>query len=113
MVRGRLDALLKRYGTRALIIAAYIQQAPNRPLDHHPGYTRREIEWLVAEEMALHLDDLLLRRTKLAMHGELSMGLVEELASVQGGILEWDEPTRRREIERAHEILSDKHQVTL
>jgi glycerol-3-phosphate dehydrogenase len=111
--RARLDALLDRYGTRAQEAAAYIQQAPDEPLSHHPAYTQREIEWLVAEEMAIHLDDLLLRRTKLAMLGQLSAELVNELAALQGEILKWDEASRRHEVARALAILSDKHQVTL
>lgn len=109
----RLEPLLGRYGTRALEAAAYIDRGPDQPLAHHPEYSRREIEWLVSEEMAVHLDDLLLRRTKLAMLGELSVELMEELASLQGGILGWDEPARRQEIERTLNILADKHQVTL
>jgi glycerol-3-phosphate dehydrogenase len=109
----RLAALLQRYGTRAQDAAAYIRAGDDHPLKHHPGFTRREVEWLVQAEMAIHLDDIILRRTMLAFHGELSKDLLEELAHIQSETLHWDMQARLAEIDRALSILSDRHQVNL
>jgi len=109
----RLSVLLDRYGTRAAQVAAFLVEGPDGPLTHHAGYTRREIEFLVRREGIVHLDDLLLRRTAVALLGELTGGLLGELAELVGGVCGWSEQRAGEEVDRARAILRDKHRIEL
>jgi glycerol-3-phosphate dehydrogenase len=109
----RLALLLDRYGTRAAQVAAFVTEGPDGPLTHHPGYTRREIEFLVRHEGVVHLDDLLLRRTAIALLGELTTGLLGELAALLGRLRGWSEQQVGAEVERTLAILREKHRIEL
>jgi glycerol-3-phosphate dehydrogenase len=54
--------------------------------------------YAVENEMALHLEDVMLRRCPLGTLGKPAMELVEEVAGVMGELLGWDDQTRNREI---------------
>jgi glycerol-3-phosphate dehydrogenase len=79
---ARVDALLSRYGTRAEDVAAFCAAAPDRPLAGAPDYSEREMLFLVRHEMAATLDDIVYRRTTLAMWGRLSFPLLCDLAGI-------------------------------
>jgi glycerol-3-phosphate dehydrogenase len=110
---ARANELLARYGTYAERPAWHISAGTDRPLFGAGDFSRREIEYLGLKEMVVHLDDLLLRRTSLAMLGRLDLPLVEETAAILAGVLGWDEARRRIEIERALRILRERHGVDL
>ena len=110
---GRLRELFDRYGTRAEDIAAFISSANDSALQHHPGYSRHEIKFMLKCEKVERLDDLLLRRTLLAMLGELTTELLHELADICAETLLWAEDRKAAEIQRAIDILRDKHRVEL
>ena len=61
----------------------------------------------------IHLEDLILRRTLIAMLGEISLGLINELSHVVGDELGWSESTRKDEIDGVKSILVHKHGVKL
>ena len=65
----RLGTMLTRYGTRAATVADYLVAEPDEPLQHHDGYSRREIEFIVRHERVEHLDDLVLRHEREAPTG--------------------------------------------
>lgn len=109
----RLRELFDRYGTRAEAIADYISQANDQPLEHHPTYSQREVEFLVTEEKLTHLDDLVLRRSIIAMLGYLTPELLKELADVTGNTLGWSDDRKQAEIERVVNILQAKHKVDI
>lgn len=111
--RARAQALLTRYGTRAGSIIDFLTDAPDAPLAHNAGYTRREIEYLAHEESVTHLIDLLLRRTSLAFVGGLSVALLDELAGVLAPVLGWDAARSADEVAKATEILREVHGVDL
>jgi len=106
----RARTLFDRYGTRARKVADYIAQGHDSPLRHHAGYSRREIEFLAACEMVVHLDDLLQRRTLVAIMGETTQPLLEELAEVVGQICGWSQEKHTAEIERTQQIFAAKFQ---
>lgn len=110
---ARLHVLLDRYGTQAEQVAVFVSNGPDKPLEHNPGYSRREIEFLVRQERIVHLDDLLLRRTTLALQGELTAALLKELASITAAIRGWSKAEMQREIERARKVLRENHSVHL
>ncbi|MBN1429113.1 MAG: glycerol-3-phosphate dehydrogenase/oxidase [Anaerolineae bacterium] len=107
----RLETLLDRYGTRAGDLAVLIAKGPDQPLTHRPDYSTQEIVYLATREKCVHLDDLLLRRSMLAKLGQLNPALIEEIAEVVGGALEWTDGERKREIDRTLAVLADRHGV--
>jgi glycerol-3-phosphate dehydrogenase len=107
----RLDVLLTRYGTRAEQVAEFVAPGPDQPLRHHAGYTRREIEFLLARERVAHLDDLLLRRTHIALLGELTDGLFAELLALMAEARGWSRKETDAEGARVVEILQDRFGV--
>ena len=109
----RLRELFDRYGTRAEVVANYIAQGNDQPLEHHAVYSQREIEFLVKDEKLVHLDDLVLRRSLIAMLGFLTPALLSELANVTAKALDWSDERKQDEIERTIQILHEKHQVDL
>lgn len=112
----RIAALFQRYGTRAAAVARFIAAgeqsgAPDAPLAHHSGYSRREIAFLAQHEKVLHLDDLVLRRTLLGFLGELTGELLEEVATVVGDALGWSATQRADEIQRVRTIFVEQHRT--
>lgn len=109
----RLRQLFERYGARAADFADYISRANDEPLTHHPRYSRREIKFILKTEKIGRLDDLILRRSVIAMLGELNRGLLDELAELGAQTLGWDSERQRQEIARAIETLRRKHRLDL
>ncbi|HXX22757.1 MAG TPA: glycerol-3-phosphate dehydrogenase/oxidase [Terriglobia bacterium] len=109
----RLGALLDRYGTRAEDVAEFICAGPDQPLRSLPEYTRREVQFMASQESIVHLDDLILRRTIMALLGQLSHDLLEELAGVLAPELAWSPERTEQEIARTVELLSKVHGIRL
>ncbi len=113
--KERLQILYDRYGTRTEAVATFINRdaAVDEPLKTLPEYTRREIAFLAQSEKAIHLDDILLRRTMLAMLGRLTKANVEEIADAMGAALGWSVEQKTAEAERTLRLLADRHGVRL
>jgi glycerol-3-phosphate dehydrogenase len=109
----RLEVLLDRYGTRAEEVAEFTCVAPDEPLRSLPAYSRREIQFLAEQEGVVHLDDLVLRRTIMALLGQLSFDLLVELAHVLAPALDWTEQRTQQEIDRTMRLLASVHGVKL
>ncbi len=109
----RAEVLFGRYGTRAVSVADFLGAGEDEPLGSLPDYSRREIGFLGLHEKVLHLDDLLLRRSMLAMLGRLSRAAVDEIADALAEHLEWDGETKGSELSRLIRILRECHGVTL
>ncbi len=108
-----LKRLFDRYGTRAEAVADFIKRDADERLSSLPNYTRREIMFLAQYEKVRHLDDILLRRTMLAMLGQLTKESMFELADILGESLHWNGEQKKAEVERALRLLSDRHGVIL
>lgn len=109
----RIETLFERYGTRADQVTAFIASQTDQPLSCHSDYSEGEIAFLALREKVTHLDDLVLRRSELALLGELSAGLIAELAEVVGDVLDWSTSKRQSEVKRTCDLLSDRHEVEL
>jgi len=109
----RLEILLDRYGSRARDVAEFISMEPDEPLRSLPAYSRREILFMAEREKIVHLDDLISRRTIMALLGQLSFGLLVELAGVLAPALEWSEQRTQEEIEGTVRLMEKSHGVML
>ena len=105
--------LFERYGTRALEIARYLQAGADEPLKAKADWTRREVKFLIEQEKAVHVDDLLLRRSTLAWLGEATLPLVEELAEIMGEHFGWTVDQKKAEVKHTLEVLKEFHGVVL
>jgi glycerol-3-phosphate dehydrogenase len=110
---NRLRVLLARYGTRAEAIATFLADGPDAPLAAHPAYSRREIEHLARCERVIHLEDLVLRRTALALAGEVTRELVDELAGILARVQGWPPERTASEVQHTRALLRDRHGVAL
>lgn len=110
---ARVETLFERYGTRAAEVGAYTQAGPDALLAHVPGYTRREAQFLAEHERVVHLDDLLLRRSLLAMLAHVDGAALDELAGALAAVLGWTPEQAAAEAARAHDLLTRSHGMRL
>ncbi len=99
--RGRMDHLLHRYGSLVHELLDLIEAEPAlaEPLEHAPAYIGAEIVYAVTHEGALHLDDVLMHRTRLNYEqADKGVGALDEIADLVAPRLGWDDATRAREI---------------
>ncbi|MBK8618375.1 MAG: glycerol-3-phosphate dehydrogenase/oxidase [Anaerolineales bacterium] len=111
--KERLQVLYLRYGSRTEAVATFMNRAADEPLKSAPEFTRREIMFLAQYEKIIHLDDLVLRRTMLAMLGRLTRDRIFEFANILGESLGWGNEQKNAEVERTLRLLSDRHGVRL
>lgn len=107
----RLQTLFGRYGTRAEAVARFIAAGEDAPLDDAPDYSERELLFLVEHEKVAHLDDLLLRRTLLAMLGQVTGRVLRQAGQIMGAAHGWRAEQTEAEIQRTIEILVTRHGV--
>jgi glycerol-3-phosphate dehydrogenase len=98
----RVRHVLDRYGS---LIREVLQPGLEQPtllqtVPLAPDYLMAEIHYAVTHEAALHLDDVLTRRTRISIeYPHRGLGCVVAVAEMMGDMLGWDQRTREREIE--------------
>jgi len=106
--------LFERYGMRAMQIARFIRDAAAvEPLAALPGWTVGEVRFLVEREKVVHVEDILIRRSTLAWLGNVTRPVVEEIAQIVAASLGWGNSQVNSEVERALDVLREKHGVML
>jgi len=108
---ARIRVLFERYGTYASEVGAYCASGNDSPLTSLPDYSQREIQFLAQREMIVHLDDLLLRRSLLAMLGRVDGAVLAETASLVGEVLGWSEDQIQSEVDRTIYLFQTRHGV--
>jgi glycerol-3-phosphate dehydrogenase len=96
--------LLRTYGSRAEIVAELVRREAGLAgalCPHHP-HLRAEVVHAVRHEMARHLEDWFLRRTRTAFHRCHGTDAVEAAADLFAAEIGWDAGRRRAEIAAAH-----------
>ncbi|MGV8965183.1 MAG: FAD-dependent oxidoreductase [Cellulomonas sp.] len=96
-----VDHLLHRYGSLISELTAAVDAEPGlgKALAEAPAYLRAEIAYAVTHEGALHLDDVLMHRTRLNYEqADRGVGALDEIADIMTPLLGWDDATRTREI---------------
>ena len=89
-----VEHLLSRYGSLAPEVLGALKSAPSlaAPLKGGRGYLRAEVSYAVLYEGARHLDDVLSRRTRLAIESsDRGMSCAREIADLMAGLLAWDQ----------------------
>ena len=97
-----VEHLLDRYGSLATDVLALLDERPDlvRPLAGAPSYLAIEVVYAVRAEAALHLEDVLARRTRISFETvHRGAESVADTAALMGAELGWSTSRRRREIE--------------
>ena len=110
---ARMETLFGRYGTRARLVGEYCTEGVDRPLRSFADYTEREIGWLVEREMAVELEDIVYRRSTLALMGQITEPLLLELADLLADLLGWTEDGKRARLRRLRARLAEHNGVVL
>lgn len=108
--RKRVRTLLARYGTDSAEIADYIAAGTDHALPH-PDYSARELLFLIRNEAVEHLDDLLLRRTTLAISGELSLDMTDAVLALLATEKHWSPVQVVAERKQFLTLLAERHGV--
>ncbi|MBE9638764.1 glycerol-3-phosphate dehydrogenase/oxidase [Salipiger pacificus] len=109
----RAARMAETYGTRAQDVLAFCAgRADDRPLTSGCTLTAAEIAWMTAHERALHLSDVVLRRSDLAITGQISTELINGIADAMGRALDWSAQQRAAEIAALGEELHRYHGVS-
>ncbi|TLP79432.1 glycerol-3-phosphate dehydrogenase/oxidase [Nesterenkonia sphaerica] len=88
----RTDRLLNRYGSLLGELIALIDEQPDlaEPLRGAPSYLRAEVAYAVSAEGALHLDDIMARRTRMNhQFSDRGLSAVPEILEIAAPRLGW------------------------
>lgn len=105
--------LVALYGARAAAVAAFCAEGPDRSVAGLKGYSERELAFLATREMAVHLEDLVLRRTPMAILGQLDAANIREVCRVVAAALGWDAARAEAELQRLRSTLLRRHRVVI
>jgi len=97
----RVKHLLDRYGSLIDEVLAPAEDDPDllQPISAAPSYLKAEALYAVTAEGALHLDDILARRTRISIeYAHRGADCAEEVARLVAPVLGWDEAETDREI---------------
>ena len=98
----RVRHLLERYGSliREVLDPGRSDRALLEPVPDAPDYLLAEIRYAVTHEGALHLEDVLTRRTRISIeYPHRGVACAEPVAATMAAVLGWDRKRRRREVE--------------
>lgn len=97
-----VEHLLERYGSLATDVLALLDERPElvRPLAGAPSYLAVEVSYAVRAEAALHLEDVLARRTRISFEtAHRGADSAADAAALMGVELGWDADRQRKEID--------------
>lgn len=99
----RIEHLLRRYGALAHELLDLIRERPElaEPLPGADDYLGAEVVYAASHEGALHLDDVLARRTRISIEAwDRGVSAAPVAASLMAGVLGWDRARAEAEIAR-------------
>jgi glycerol-3-phosphate dehydrogenase len=98
----RIEHLLNRFGTLADEVLALISARPElaQPVPGADDYLQAEIVYATTHEGALHLDDVLARRTRISIEAwDRGVSAAPVAAELMAEVLGWDEAHTRLEVD--------------
>jgi glycerol-3-phosphate dehydrogenase len=107
----RVETLFDRYGARAVAFLEHLQAAGETMLVQLPDYSNEEITFLVKQERVVRLEDVLLRRTAIALLGDATAPVVSEIGGIVGAALDWTDQQIRDEVLATTQLLASRHVV--
>lgn len=99
----RIEHLLRRYGSLTGELLDLIRERPELadPLPGADDYLGAEIVYAASHEGALHLDDVLARRTRISIEAwDRGVSAAPVAASLMAGVLGWSKSRTETEVER-------------
>jgi glycerol-3-phosphate dehydrogenase len=99
---ARIEHLLRRYGSRIEELLAQIAARPElgEPMPHAEDYLKVELRYAASHEGALHLDDVLTRRTRISIETfDRGVESADDAARLMGEVLGWSDDDVKREVE--------------
>jgi len=100
--RATFDHLIHRYGSGISEILDAIEGREDlaRPLEHAPAYLRAEIHFAATHEQVIHLEDVMMHRTRLVYEVSNSgLSAAPEIAAIIAEVQGWDDDRVAREID--------------
>lgn len=97
----RIEHLLRRYGSNISELLELMRTEPvlREPIGGADSYLKVEARYAASHEGALHLEDVLTRRTRISIETfDRGIRAARDVVGLMGDVLGWDEETRRREI---------------
>ncbi|GAA2781371.1 glycerol-3-phosphate dehydrogenase [Saccharopolyspora taberi] len=98
----RIRHLLDRYGSEIHEVLGTAENSPEllKPVPAAPNYLQAEVVYACSHEGALHLEDVLTRRTRISIeYPHRGVDCAEPVARLMAGVLGWDDERIAREIE--------------
>jgi glycerol-3-phosphate dehydrogenase len=98
----RIEHLLHRYGSCITDLLDLIAEDATlgEPVSSGSDYLRAEIVYATSHEGALHLDDVLTRRTRISIEEwDRGSGPARDVALLMARVLDWDNETIEREVD--------------
>jgi len=112
--RAAVEHLLGRYGTLAEELLNLIRSDAGlaRPLAEGQPYLRAEVAYAVTDEDALHVEDVLMRRTRLFIESaDAGAGAAADVAAIMGRLLGWGRRRRAAETRRYLDLIAAEQTV--
>jgi glycerol-3-phosphate dehydrogenase len=100
---ARAEHLLNRYGSCVHELLAMLRADPGlaAPLPGADDYLAVEARYAVTHEGALHLEDVLTRRTRISIEAwDRGVAAAPVIADLIAGLLDWSEADKKREVDR-------------
>ncbi|RDI64302.1 glycerol-3-phosphate dehydrogenase/oxidase [Nocardia pseudobrasiliensis] len=98
----RIEHLLNRYGSMLTDVLDLAAGKPDllQPITEAPSYLKVEAVYAAAAEGALHLDDILARRTRISIeYSHRGVDCAEEVARLVAPVLGWEDAEIKREVQ--------------
>ncbi|WGW12557.1 glycerol-3-phosphate dehydrogenase/oxidase [Saxibacter everestensis] len=98
----RVNHLLRRYGALIDELLELVDDRPElgEPLDGAEQYLKAEVVYAASHEGAMHLEDVLTRRTRLSYEQrERGMAASADVATLMAGVLGWSDAEKQQELD--------------
>jgi glycerol-3-phosphate dehydrogenase len=99
---ARVEHLLRRYGSLTQEILDLVAEHPElkEPLDGAEDHLKAEVVYAASHEGALHLTDILTRRTRISIEAwDRGVSAAPAAAALVAWILGWDEARTKEEVD--------------
>jgi glycerol-3-phosphate dehydrogenase len=114
VTRAAVEHLLGRYGTLAdeVLNLTRADAGLGRPLAEGHPYLRAEVAYAVTHENALHVEDVLMRRTRLFIESaDAGTGAAADVSAIMGRLLGWSRRRRAAETRRYLDLVEAEQTV--